>query len=41
MQNMSNLSDFDIEVMETDKGHIHMMICSEPRVAMLPRIFIP
>ncbi|MCB6307813.1 IS200/IS605 family transposase, partial [Parabacteroides merdae] len=26
MQKISNFSYFDIEVMETDKDHIHMMI---------------
>ena len=31
MQNISDLSDVNIEVMETDKDHIHMMICSEPK----------
>lgn len=35
MQDISNLSDFDIEVMETDKDHIHMMICSEPKLSPL------
>ena len=35
MQNISNLSYFDIEVIETDKDHIHMMICSEPKLSPL------
>ena len=35
MQNTSSVSDFDIEVMETDKDHIHMMICSEPKLSPL------
>ena len=33
MQNISNLSYFDIEVIETDKDYIHMMICSEPKLS--------
>ena len=33
MQNISDLSNF--EVMETDKDHIHMMICSEPKLSPL------
>lgn len=35
MQNISDLSNFDIEVMETDKDHIHMMIRSEPKLSPL------
>ena len=35
MQKISNFSYFDIEVMETDKDHIHMMICSEPKLSPL------
>ena len=35
MQNISDLSDFNIEVMETDQDHIHMMICSEPKLSPL------
>ena len=35
MQNISDLSDFNIEVMETDKDYIHMMICSEPKLSPL------
>lgn len=34
-QIMQNISDFNIEVMETDKDHIHMMICSEPKLSPL------
>lgn len=33
MKNTSNLSDFYIEVMKTDKDHIHMTICSEPKLS--------
>ena len=29
MQNISDLSDFNIEVLKTDKDHIHMMICMQ------------
>lgn len=35
MQNISDLSDFNIEVLKTDKDHIHMMICSEPKLSPL------
>lgn len=35
MQNISDLSDFNIEVMETDKDHIYMMVCSEPKLSPL------
>ncbi len=35
MQDISDLSDVNIEVMETDKDHIHMMICSEPKLSPL------
>ena len=35
MQNISDLSNFDVEVMETDKDHIHMMIRSEPKLSPL------
>ena len=35
IQNISDLSDFDIEVMETDKDHIHMMVRSEPKLSPL------
>ena len=41
MQNISDISDFDIEVMETDKDHIHMMTRSQPKPSPLPRIFHP
>lgn len=35
MQPISEMSDFDIEVMETDKDHLHMMIRSEPKLSPL------
>lgn len=35
MQNISDMSDFDIEVMETDKDHLHMMVRSEPKLSPL------
>lgn len=35
IQNISDLSDFDIEVMETAKDHIHMMVRSEPKLSPL------
>lgn len=35
MQNISDMSDFNIEVMETDKDPIHMMICSKPKLSPL------
>lgn len=35
MQNISDISDFDIEVMETDKDHQHMMVRSEPKLSPL------
>lgn len=35
VKNISERSDFNIEVMETDKDHIHMMICSEPKLSPL------
>ena len=35
LQSLSDFSDFDIEVMETDKDHIHMMIRSEPKLSSL------
>ena len=34
MQNISDLSNFDIEVMETDKDHIHYMIETEPTMSV-------
>lgn len=33
--NIAELSDFNIEVMESDKDHIHMMVSSEPKVSPL------
>lgn len=35
MQSISDISDFDIEVMETDKDHLHMMVKSEPKLSLL------
>lgn len=35
MQNISDMSDFDIEVMKTDKDHLHMMVRSEPKLSPL------
>ena len=35
MWNISEMSDFDIEVMETDKDHLHMMVRSEPKLSPL------
>ena len=35
MQNISDISDFDIEVTETDKDHIYMMIRSQPKLSPL------
>lgn len=35
MRHISEMSDFDIEVMETDKNHLHMMIRSEPKLSPL------
>lgn len=35
MQNISDLSDFNIEVMVTNKDHIHMIICNEPKLSPL------
>ena len=35
MWDISGMSDFDIEVMETDKDHIHMMVRSEPKLSPL------
>ena len=35
MQPISEMSDFDIEVMETDKNHLHMMVRSEPKLSPL------
>lgn len=33
--NISALSDFSIEVMESDKDHIHMIVSSEPKMSPL------
>lgn len=35
MRHISEMSDFDIEVMETDKDHLHMMVRSEPKLSPL------
>ena len=35
MQPISEISDFDIEVMETDKNHLHMMVRSDPKLSPL------
>jgi len=35
LQNIAELSDFNIEVMESAKDHIHMMVSSEPKVSPL------
>lgn len=35
MRNISEMSDFDIEVMETDKDHLHMTVRSEPKLSPL------
>lgn len=35
MRHISEMSDFDIEVMETDKNHLHMMVRSEPKLSPL------
>lgn len=35
MQNISDISHLDIEVMETNKDHIHMMIRSQPKLSPL------
>ena len=35
MQPISEMSDFDIEVMETDKDHLHMMVRSDPKLSPL------
>lgn len=32
---ISNESDFRIEVMETDKDHLHMMVSSQPKLSPL------
>lgn len=33
--NIAELSNFSIEVMESDKDHIHIMVCSEPKLSPL------
>ena len=35
MRHISEMSDFDIEVMETDKDHLHMMVRSDPKPSPL------
>ena len=35
MRHISEMSDFDIEVMETDKDHLPMMVRSEPKLSPL------
>ena len=35
MRHISEMSDFDIEVMETDKDHLHMMVRSKPKLSPL------
>lgn len=35
MWKISEMSDFDIEVMEADKDHIHMLVRSEPKLSPL------
>ena len=35
MRHISEISDFDIEVMETDKDHLHMMVRSDPKLSPL------
>lgn len=35
MRHISEMSDFDIEVMETDNDHLHMMIRNEPKLLPL------
>ena len=35
MRHISEMSDFDIEVMETDKNHLHMMVRSDPKLSPL------
>lgn len=32
---IANKSDFKIEVIETDKDHIHLLVCAEPKVSPL------
>lgn len=35
MHNIADMSNFYIEVMETDKDHLHMMARSEPELSLL------
>jgi len=35
LQSKAERSDFDIELMETDKDHIHLLIDYEPKVSIL------
>ena len=35
MRHISEMSDFGIEIMETDKDHLHMMVRSEPKLSPL------
>ena len=35
MRHISEMSDFDIKVMETDKDHLHMMVRSDPKLSPL------
>lgn len=35
IQSISDISDFDIEVMESDKDHLHLMVRSEPKLSPL------
>lgn len=32
---IANKSDFKIEVIETDKDHVHLLVCAEPKVSPL------
>ena len=35
LSDIANNSNFKIEVMETDKDHIHLLVCSEPKLSPL------
>lgn len=35
MQDIAESSSFNIEVMETDKDHLHMLVSSEPKLSPL------
>ena len=35
MQQIADRSDFDIELMETDNDHIHLLIDYEPKISVL------